>query len=143
MGEMGLLSRVLCGRYGSPFTYASFSPERELAPGQISFDEMRDVYHYDRIDANTALRRAGRSDGAQPEPARAERRRSRRPGSTASTCRCASFNSPSARRSTSSSGWDIRGYSVTIPHKEAVLEEMPRHDEMVDEIGAANTLYRD
>ena len=37
----------------------------------------------------------------------------------------------------------VRGYSVTIPHKEAVLEEVPRHDDMVDEIGASNTLYRD
>lgn len=36
MGEMGTISRVLCGRYGSPFTYASFSREREMAPGQLS-----------------------------------------------------------------------------------------------------------
>jgi 3-dehydroquinate dehydratase/shikimate dehydrogenase len=55
MGEMGLMSRVLCGKYGAPFTYASFSQERELAPGQIPFKQMREVYHYDRIDANTRV----------------------------------------------------------------------------------------
>ncbi len=41
MGELGVASRLLCGKYGSPFTYATFSTERELGPGQLSFEEMR------------------------------------------------------------------------------------------------------
>src|SRR5262249_4296302 len=33
MGEFGIPSRILAGRYGAPFTYATFSKERALAPG--------------------------------------------------------------------------------------------------------------
>jgi len=38
MGDIGVPSRVLSGRYGAPFTYATFHHERALAPGQLSFD---------------------------------------------------------------------------------------------------------
>jgi len=44
MGEFGIPSRLLAGRYGAPFTYATFSQERAMAPGQLTFDEMRDVF---------------------------------------------------------------------------------------------------
>src|SRR5690606_25117781 len=43
MGEMGLPSRILCGKYGSPWTYATFSSERIMAPGQLTSEEMKDV----------------------------------------------------------------------------------------------------
>src|SRR5690606_37654185 len=36
----------------------------------------------------------------------------------------------------------IRGYSVTIPHKQAVMEIANVCDDSVKAIGAANTLYR-
>src|SRR6202008_3309403 len=55
MGDLGTPSRILCGRFGAPFTYASFHHERLLAPGQLSFDQMVNVYHYDSIGPETAL----------------------------------------------------------------------------------------
>ncbi|MCA9061312.1 MAG: type I 3-dehydroquinate dehydratase, partial [Planctomycetaceae bacterium] len=55
MGEFGTLSRLLCGRYGSPFTYASFSRDRELAPGQLSFAEVRNLYGFNRITKDTKV----------------------------------------------------------------------------------------
>ena len=55
MGELGTFSRILTGRYGAPFTYATFNKDRELAPGQLSFDEMTKIYRYDRIDRSTEL----------------------------------------------------------------------------------------
>jgi 3-dehydroquinate dehydratase/shikimate dehydrogenase len=45
MGEMGMVSRILAGRFGAPFSFATFHHERTLAPGQLSFEEMRDTYH--------------------------------------------------------------------------------------------------
>jgi 3-dehydroquinate dehydratase-1 len=43
MGEMGVLSRVLCTVIGdAPFTYASVGAP--LAPGQLSVDEMKSIY---------------------------------------------------------------------------------------------------
>ena len=43
MGEMGVLSRVLCTVIGdAPFTYASVGAP--LAPGQLSVDQMKSIY---------------------------------------------------------------------------------------------------
>ena len=43
MGEMGVLSRVLCTVVGrAPFTYASVGAA--LAPGQLSADQMKSIY---------------------------------------------------------------------------------------------------
>lgn len=44
MGDMGIPSRILAGRFGAPFTYATFSEERALAPGQLSFEQMTETY---------------------------------------------------------------------------------------------------
>lgn len=143
MGEFGLASRVLCGKYGSPFTYASFSSERELAPGQISFDEMKNIYHFDDLNAetrifavigdpighslsplvhNTAFQEEGLNNVYVPFRIP--------PESLIDTLRAF--------------GWfPIDGYSVTIPHKEKVLELVDFPEEIAQEIGAANTLTRD
>ncbi|MDN5844763.1 MAG: type I 3-dehydroquinate dehydratase [Candidatus Nitrosocosmicus sp.] len=43
MGEMGVLSRVLCTVVGdAPFTYASLGAA--IAPGQLSIDQMKSIY---------------------------------------------------------------------------------------------------
>ena len=53
MGDIGTPSRILAGRFGAPFTYATFHHERTLAPGQLSFQQMTEIYHYDQINADT------------------------------------------------------------------------------------------
>ncbi|MGN6708088.1 MAG: type I 3-dehydroquinate dehydratase [Candidatus Nitrosocosmicus sp.] len=43
MGELGILSRVLCNIVGdSPFTYASI--EKAVAPGQLTIKQVRMIY---------------------------------------------------------------------------------------------------
>ena len=48
-------TRILAGRFGAPFTYATFHHERALAPGQLSYQQMTEIYHYDQIDAQTEV----------------------------------------------------------------------------------------
>jgi 3-dehydroquinate dehydratase/shikimate dehydrogenase len=55
MGDVGIPSRILAGKFGAPFTYATFHHERVLAPGQLSFQQMTEIYHYDQIDAKTEV----------------------------------------------------------------------------------------
>ena len=55
MGDIGVPTRILSGKFGAPFTYATFHHERALAPGQLSFDQMINVYRYDQIDAATEV----------------------------------------------------------------------------------------
>ena len=37
MGDMGMPSRILGAKFGAPFTYAAFNPERGIAPGCLLF----------------------------------------------------------------------------------------------------------
>ncbi|MEM9186642.1 MAG: shikimate dehydrogenase [Planctomycetota bacterium] len=55
MGDVGTPSRVLCGKFGSPFTYSTFHHERALAPGQLSYQDMSGIYRYDQLGAGTAV----------------------------------------------------------------------------------------
>ncbi len=142
MGELGIPSRILCGKYGSPWTYATFSSDRVLAPGQLSFEEMRDIYHYDEIDAET------RVFGVLGDPVG----HSYSPLLHNAAFRHEGLNCvylplrvprdvllPTLREF---EALEIEGYSVTIPHKEHVLEYVRYPHETVTDSGAANTLYR-
>lgn len=44
MGEKGLLSRVLSPLFGAQFTYASLEKSLETAPGQITIEEIKEIY---------------------------------------------------------------------------------------------------
>jgi len=43
MGDYGRMSRILCVKLGSPFTYVSLG--KPIAPGQFSLDEMRNIFN--------------------------------------------------------------------------------------------------
>ncbi len=143
MGELGIVSRVLTGKYGAPFTYAAVSNDRTLAPGQLTFDEMRDIYNYDAINAETGV------FGVVGDPIG----HSLSPRLHNAAFRRANLNNvylpfrvaPTTLLSTFKTfEWlNVRGYSVTIPHKEELLEATKNQDGPLTEIGAANTLYRD
>lgn len=142
MGEMGLFSRVLCGKFGSPITYATFSRDRELAPGQLSFEEMRDIYRYDDITAETQV------FGVIGDPVA----HSMSPLVHNFAFQAADINAvyvplrvpqdTLARSLDELSSIGIRGFSVTIPHKQAAAEYSQYASESVRAIGAANTLLR-
>ena len=69
MGDIGIPSRILAGRYGAPFTYATFTHERVLAPASSASSEMTEVYQYDRDQPPDGdLLRDRRSRGTQPQP---------------------------------------------------------------------------
>jgi 3-dehydroquinate dehydratase / shikimate dehydrogenase len=143
MGEFGIPSRVLTGRYGAPFTYCTFDKAQTLAPGQLQFEEMRDLYRYDQIDAQTGIY------GVVADPVG----HSLSPLIHNSAFREQGLNNvylpfrvPKDRLAETIREFEwlgVRGYSVTIPHKEAAVQITSRYDGPVREIGAANTLYRD
>lgn len=55
MGEGGLITRVLAKKYGSLVTFASLSDSASTAPGQIGVKELKQLYRYDSIDADTKV----------------------------------------------------------------------------------------
>ena len=55
MGDYGTLTRILATRYGAPFTYCVFNVDRRVAPGQMSFYDMKHTYRVDTITSKTKL----------------------------------------------------------------------------------------
>ncbi len=142
MGELGVASRLLCGKFGSPFSYATFSRDRELAPGQLSFDEMKGAYRYDEVNAGTEIYAVAGDPVAQSQSPLIHNAAFHAAGVNALyvPLRVPKHTFPQTVKDLEPLG--IRGYSVTIPHKEAALEVAEDRDPMAVEIGAANTLYK-
>lgn len=142
MGELGTISRILCGRAGSPFTYASFSREREMAPGQLSYAEVRNLYRFNKITKDTKVFGVIGDPIAQSKSPLIHNAAFRKLGIDAVYL---PLRVPADGLLASLKEYDalgISGYSVTIPHKEAVLQFCDSLDAETDEIGAANTLYK-
>jgi len=55
MGDAGLTSRILAGKFGAFGTFAALADGLESAPGQPTVAELRDLYRWDAIDAETEL----------------------------------------------------------------------------------------
>lgn len=143
MGDLGTISRILTGKFGAPFTYAAPSKERAVAPGQLTFQELRKIYRYESINAVTEVY------GVVADPvghslspllhnrafARAGLNKVYLPIRVPERMLVSTFEAYQPL--------GIKGLSVTIPHKEAALQLTSNYDGPVQEIGAANTLYTD
>lgn len=55
MGPLGLVTRVVGGRYGAPFTYACAETDSASAPGQLPARQMADLYRVRRISPSTRV----------------------------------------------------------------------------------------
>ncbi len=142
MGELGLASRVLCGKFGSPLTYATFNKDRELAPGQLSFDEMKYLYRYDQINADTKIFAVIGDPLSHSLSPLIHNAAFRKLGLNAVYV---PFRIPKDKLlpTLNDFEWfDVRGYSVTIPHKEAVIEKAQHVSPSVQTLQAANTLWK-
>lgn len=143
MGELGLASRLLCCKYGSPFTYATFSKDRVLAPGQIPFDDMRSLYRVDDLNQETQVFGVVGDPIAHSHSPLIHNAALQHDGLNAVYV---PLRIPAGELQPTLDAYaalDIRGYSVTIPHKQAAAEYAQYRDPLVAETGAANTLYRD
>jgi 3-dehydroquinate dehydratase/shikimate dehydrogenase len=143
MGEIGLPSRILCGKYGSPLTYATFNRDRELAPGQLSFEEMKYLYRFDEITEKTEI------FGVIGDPIA----HSMSPLIHNAALQKSKLDAvyipiripqDTLKSSLDSIDWlGLKGISVTIPHKELAADYAQQKTDEVTAIGAANTLVRD
>jgi 3-dehydroquinate dehydratase/shikimate dehydrogenase len=55
LGPMGIVTRVIAGRYGAPFMYAAAEPGAEAAPGQVPATQLRDLFRSRSVGRNTRL----------------------------------------------------------------------------------------
>ena len=137
MGDFGLPSRILYKRMGSLWTYCSEIP---IAPGQITARQMKTLYHADRVDDRTHIY------GVIGNPVLPSfSPRIQNPG-----FRGINFNAiylPFPVDSVRSffilaEMLHISGFSVTVPHKQAVLPYLGKITREVKQIGSCNTVVR-
>lgn len=140
MGDMGTPSRILCGRFGSPFTFATFHHERALAPGQLSYQQMTEIYHYEQIDADTIVYAVVGDPVAQSLSPIVHNAALRAAGINAVYLPFRVTREHLADFLDDAPQLSIRGLSITIPHKEAVLPKLSWLDPVAHGIGAANTV---
>ena len=55
MGEAGLISRVLARKFGAFLSFASLSSQEVTAPGQVSVADMKRLYRWDSLGAQTRV----------------------------------------------------------------------------------------
>jgi 3-dehydroquinate dehydratase/shikimate dehydrogenase len=145
MGTAGLLTRILGVAYGSAFTYGAAAAGREAAPGQIPVSDLRRLYRVGELGPqtvvvgvighpvghslsplvhNTGFRILGLDFVYIPfEVARLDR-----------------FLRDFVHPGTRQIPWRLRGLSVTIPHKVAVLSFLDEVDPLAQRVGAVNTI---
>ncbi len=142
MGDMGVPSRLLGPLFGTPFTYCAFNAERGIAPGLLSFAELKHVYHYDQITAETKVYGVIGDPVAHSLSPHLHNEVFRRIGINAVYI---PFRVPRDTLEGFLAYFDripVHGYSVTIPHKEAAAELVKHRDETVERTNSANTLIR-
>ncbi|HET7890440.1 MAG TPA: shikimate dehydrogenase [Candidatus Sulfotelmatobacter sp.] len=140
MGEQGIISRVLGVRAGSVFTFASAIAGEETAPGQVTAQELRNVYRIAQVDVAT------RVYGVVGDP-------------IAHSLSPAIMNAAFRRENVNAvylalhaktlkdlltcvREIPIHGISVTMPYKEAILSHLDNTDAHTTKIGACNTVVR-
>ncbi len=139
-GDLGFPSRILCLKFGAPFTYAAFNKERGVAPGMPSFEDVLKIYHPGRINAETKVY------GVVGDPVG----HSHSPIVHNAAFRASDINAVYVPfRVTRGhlpqfldafAAIPVEGYSITIPHKEAAAQAGHTKDETVELTHAANTL---
>jgi 3-dehydroquinate dehydratase/shikimate dehydrogenase len=140
MGEIGVFTRVLGPKYGAPFTYAGFNPERVFAAGMVPYATLKKDFAYEQINPQTEVY------GVIGDPIE---------HSLSPAIHNAGFrelglnkvmvpflvpNGELAAFFTELLWLEIKGFSVTIPHKEAILPLLQQKEGAVERTGSCNTV---
>lgn len=140
MGDIGVCTRILGAKLGSPFTYGAFNAERNFAPGILSYYDLHKIYRFEKINAATlVLGVIGDPVGHSLSPLI----HNRALDALGIDAVYVPFRVPRGELEMFLQQFEsipVHGYSVTIPHKEQAAKLAAEHGPSVDLIGAANTL---
>jgi len=140
MGEQGMISRVLGVRAGSVFTFASAGAGEETAPGQVTAQELRNVYRIEQVDAATRIYGVAGDPVAHslsPAIMNAAFRRENVNGVYLTLHAKILKDLLTCVREI-----PIHGVSVTMPYKQAIVSHLDNTDSHTSKIGACNTMVR-
>ncbi len=140
MGLRGQISRILAGKYGSRITFASLKEGRESASGQISIEEMKNVYNVDLINNKTkVIGVVGEfAENSMSKYMHNANFRGKKLGFIYMPFKAKKDELKEFINNLRKFGF--AGASVTIPHKVEVMKYIDKIDETAKQIGAVNTI---
>ncbi len=138
MGERGLVSRVLTRKFGGYLTFAALRRGAESAPGQLTAAELQSLYHYKQITADTAVYGVIGKPIAHSLSPHIHNAAFREVGLNAVYLPFLVDDVVEFVRAFEAV--PVSGYSVTIPHKVAVMDVLDEVDPVARDIGAVNTV---
>jgi 3-dehydroquinate dehydratase/shikimate dehydrogenase len=145
MGEAGLLTRVLGPSRGSFLTYGALDAGQATAPGQTTARELRELYRVRRISERTLV------TGLVGSPVMHSLSPHMHNAAFAAcdidgvyipfeVAELDPFVRRMAHPRTRELDWNLRGFSVTAPHKSAVVGHLDRVEPGAAAVGAVNTV---
>ena len=145
MGESGKWTRILGLAHGAFMTYASLDAGKETAPGQVSAKDLIEVYRVKELDEQTEIYGIIGGNTAY----------SMSPYIHNAAFKFHNLNSVfvplqvqdldefirrMVKQETREIELSFKGFSVTIPHKQAIIKHLDFIDETAEKIGAVNTV---
>ncbi len=145
MGNPGIATRILGPSRGAFLTYGALDDDSATAPGQVNAHKLRSLYHVDKIDRETMVcglvglpvmhsvsphihNAAFASEGVNGVYLPFE------------VTDVRSFLKRMVHPRSRELNWNLRGLSITAPHKQAVMESLDWIEPDAKEIGAVNTI---
>jgi 3-dehydroquinate dehydratase/shikimate dehydrogenase len=138
MGPLGVPSRILGGRHGAPFTYASPLAGKEAAPGQLPAAELAEGYRVRSIGPGTRVFAVLGSDVLRSLSPAIHNRAFAERGIDAVYVPLQAESLPAFLRALPDLG--LSGFSVTRPYKSDILSHLHSVTPNVAEAGSANTV---
>jgi adenylyltransferase/sulfurtransferase len=138
LGAAGTSGRILAGRLGAAFMYASVSESKSTGPGQVPLDELLDLYRFRSIDAETAIYGIVGERALETLSPAIHNRLFERLGKNAVYVPFQETDLHAFVSAAREIG--VEGLSVTLPFKEAILEHLDEVDDLAARIGAVNTV---
>ncbi len=148
MGEPGKLLRIMGPALGAYLTFASSETGKQTAPGQIPAAEMEAVYRVRHLDKETqifGLIAGNTSYSTSPfmHNAAFAERKINAVFIPYQIVNVGDFLQRMVKKETREIGLNFAGFSVTNPHKQAVMPFLDEIDAAAAEIGAVNTIKVD
>ena len=145
MGDAGIPLRIIGPSRGAFLTYGALDDDSATAPGQVNAHKLRSLYHIDKIDSETMVcglvglpvmhsvsphihNAAFVSEGVNGVYLPFE------------VTDIHSFLKRMVHPRTRELNWNLRGLSITAPHKQAVMDYLDWIEPDANEIGAVNTI---
>jgi 3-dehydroquinate dehydratase/shikimate dehydrogenase len=145
MGEAGKWTRVLGPASGAPLSYSALAAGSETAAGQISAEEMLSVFRVKELDRETEVFGVVGGDTSYSVSPWMHNEAFKAEGMNRvfvpfQTDNIEEFIVRMVKPDTREIGINIRGLSITNPHKRSVIKYLDQLDEAAAKIGAVNTV---